>query len=196
MMNLEGLQGMSGSPILNGRGEFVSVLTMANSNIAYGVKREYLKQFMDGSASVGVTCAEPRSWKTCSEQAVDKTRHMAETLGNPVAQYSMWYVDGQVPGNIEWLYRSARGGFKNAQYQLGKTLEDMADNDASHRQEALQWLELSAKHGHARAQMEVAFAHFFGRSGYRQNKHLAFAQMKKAADQGFNPAMYNVGVMM
>ena len=98
-MNWGGLVGMSGSPVLNERGEFVSVAHSAIDNMVFGVKGEIIALFIDGQDSVGVTCSQPHSLQKCFKQAVKKTRDMAENLEDRVAQFQLGRPRGYINGH-------------------------------------------------------------------------------------------------
>ena len=198
-MDRDVLTGMSGSPVLDAKGRFVSLTHSANENLLHAVRPDHVARFIDGT--VGVACAAGASLARCFEAAVARTRRMARA-GDVVAQFQLGRPSaargrgGYIAGDVEWLYRSARAGFSEAQRTLGLLHRDRAGDDpAQWTGEENQWFEGAARQSDPVSRNEIALSHFHG-IGSPKSLPLALAQVRRAAAQGYSPAMYNLGVFL
>ncbi|KAG0255667.1 hypothetical protein DFQ27_006122 [Actinomortierella ambigua] len=92
-----------------------------------------------------------------------------------------------------YYHRAASHGNALAQYRLAKLYSD-GRGSSQNDEEALLWYERAAGHGHVEA--FHAIAQFFeqGRGGVAQSEDKAFHWLVKAAERGYPPAEYELGL--
>ena len=184
-VDLEGLQGASGGPVLSAGGSLVGVLKQGSKNIAYGIRLEKVIEFLE-LGHEGVDCSSA-TLDDCLAGAAKKLADAARD-GHPLAQYRLWHafdrklIYGSRGTFFRLLKQSAESGYAPAQYSIGwRYLEGNGVAESSRLGEA--WIERSARSGFAAAQYTLA-------DRYRMRNDLRSAQwwLEQAVTQGYRPA--------
>lgn len=184
-VNLEGLQGASGGPVLSADGRLVGVMKQGSKNIAHCIRLEKVIEFLELGRE-GVDCSSA-TLGDCLAGAAKKLADAARD-GHPLAQYRLWHAFDRklIYGNrttfIRLLRQSAESGYAPAQYSIGwRYLDGNGVTESSELGEA--WIERSAKGGFAAAQYTLA-------DRYRMRNDMGSAKwwLEQAVAQGYRPA--------
>ena len=183
------IDGASGSPIFNSKGEVVAVFAGGSrqTNMAYGIRLKYLRGFFLGSIK-STACGDFSSTGLCIDGAIEQTEQMAED-GDVIAQYHLGRRGFlNVNEDMDWLTKSAEQGFSTAEFYLGYTAYNEEDWE-----EAFKWFGLAAEKGHPIAKFRMARLYYNG-NGVIKNKYKAFDLFHQAAKSGLVLAQYDVGL--
>ena len=200
--NNSNLNGASGSPVLDDKGQVVGVASGGSNNKLNAIKINHLKELVMGS--IGTDCAETEIFKAqkCIKEGIEHLKRLAEE-GSIYAQKQLafMYLKGDVDvayRNFEgafgrdrfekafrWYKMAAEQGYTEAQYQLAHMYYrgEGVDRDIS---QALHWFERAAFLGHTEAQHKLARIYF--KSGFLRDLNQALYWCQKAAEQGYPPA--------
>jgi localization factor PodJL len=95
---------------------------------------------------------------------------------------------------VEWLRKSAQGGFPAAQYQLGTLSERGSNGVARDPVQARVWYEKAALNGNRKAMHNLAVLHAEG-IGTQQNMQEAAKWFQRGAEHGLTDSQYNLGIL-
>ena len=184
-MNRTIFGGSSGSPLLNDRGQVVTVLHRAfeDTNLISAVSLVNLQAFARGK--VGVGCADLIFPELCVQRALERAQKLARN-GNPVAQFQLG-ADGPFHIDRDWLARSAEQGFAAAQYVLG-----IVAKQSKKWTQAARWYKKAAEQKHAVAQMALSRL-YYGGSGVPKNHEIVFRLAQQSAKSGLYDAQRSLG---
>ena len=191
-VNKDILPGFSGAPFLNSEGEVVAMLHSSNSNMVSGIKVAYIKEFLEETGRIGVSCGSLPSFMKCFQKGAERTREDANGEGevSVLARYQLGRPDGYLDATPthrtkrDWLRLSAQEGFPVAQRQLGKALRRTDSKEAAY------WLRRAARAGDPVAKSGL------GLINYDQDKaRETFEMMKQASEAGYSTAQYNRGLL-
>ena len=216
-INRSYLEGTSGSPVLDVRGQVVGVTFSGLENLLHAIKINHLKEFIMGNA--GMKCSDLKSSgvKDCIKEEMEDLEGLAEE-GSAYAQYHlalMYYNNEGTPQNFNrifyWLEKAAERGYAPAQYRLARLNYVYEDNerfydwtDSPHQmaslQHSLELLVKAAEQGYVPAQYELALIelfHYREREGFVDPAYLqqALGWLKIIAKQGYAPAQYQLAYM-
>jgi localization factor PodJL len=96
--------------------------------------------------------------------------------------------------SLEWLRRSAQGGFPVAQYQLAMRNERGSDGVGRDLVQARVWYEKAAVNGNRKAMHNLAVLHAEG-VGTPQNMPEAAKWFQRGAEFGLTDSQYNLGIL-
>ena len=88
-----GFGGMSGGPVLNGKGEAIGMQAQSDANVTFAIKLEYLNKLL--SSKIGIACSRPFKPGLCLKEGKEKVKREAGR-GNAVAQYHLGRKDSYV----------------------------------------------------------------------------------------------------
>lgn len=184
-VNLEGLQGASGGPVLSASGRLVGVLKQGSKNIAFCTRIEKVIEFLERGHET-VDCSSG-TFGDCLDRAA-KELLKAAGGGHPLAQYRLWYafdrnfIGGNQTRFTRFLEQSAESGYAPAQYSMGWRYLD-GEGVAKSTQLGESWIERSARQGFAAAQYTLA-------DRYRMRNDMPSARwwLEQAVAQGYRPA--------
>ena len=188
------LDGASGSPLLNLKGEVVGVLSTGSKNTAGGIKAIRLKNLLS---------EEIKSF----ENPEDHVAHTIEQLkkaanqGNKGAQFRLGFYYDQGEGVIKqdykeavyWYEQAAQQGYAKAQDNLGY-MYAKGKGVAQDYKAAVRWYSKAAEQGYVKAQYSLGVMYHEGK-GVAQDYKTAVQWFSKAAEQGDASAQYNLGFM-
>ena len=191
---------MSGSPVLNIKGEVVGVKYGGVSNLLLFTEVSDIQRFLSGQEST--LCSS--SHVKCFEQEIRNIKQKAEQ-GSALHQYilSSIYRDGSYVDFIrvslelafKLLKKAAEQGLVMAQADLAYTYSQ-GNGTEINKTLAVEWYKKSAKRGSPLSQINLADIYETGvGTVVPVNKYLAFEWYTKAADQGLAPAQYALGRM-
>ncbi len=184
-VNLEGLQGASGGPVLSAGGRLVGVMKQGSKNIAHCIRLEKVVEFVELGRE-GVDCSSA-TLGDCLAGAAKRLADAARS-GHPLAQYRLWHafdrklIYGSQKTFMRLLRQSAESGYAPAQYSIGwRYLDGNGVSESSQLGEA--WIERSARGGFAAAQFTLA-------DRYRMRNEMGSARwwLEQAVAQGYRPA--------
>ena len=199
------LNGASGSPVLDERGQVVGVTSSAINNFLHAIKVSHLRAFITGD--IGIKCpdfkldeaVEFASSKACIKEEMENLKKLAEE-GSVYAQYHLAFkyysgrkIDPDVHQAFQWMQKAAEQAYAPAQFMLAVMYYkgDGVDRDVY---QAFQWYERSAEQGYVPAQANLARMYEEG-DGVDRDVYQAFQWMQKAAEQGYVPAQANLARM-
>ena len=73
-----GLGGMSGGPVLNGRGEAIGVEAQSDANLTFAIKLEYLRKLL--SSKIVMVCSRPFRFGRCLREGKEKVKSEARRV--------------------------------------------------------------------------------------------------------------------
>ena len=140
------------------------------------------------------------SKKKCRDSFVTKRIKQLQSTaeqGDAEAQYKLGFLLYQAERYTEALHfilRSARNGNRDAEFLMGSFYKKGFPNLELNPNLAFNWFLKAAQQEHLKATNEVGYSYFYG-EGVEKDKEQAIYWLKKAANQGFHVAMYNLGVL-
>ena len=195
-VNYSKLGGLSGSPVLNEKGEVVGVISLGNSNIAVAIKAKFLQEFIAGKEAIN--CSHMRA-KICLQKDIEASKNLSDA-GGAYVQYALALIylngievekDGEKA--FEWCEKSAKQNFAPAQLSLAKMYSNGIGVEKD-EEKAFEWCEESAKLNFAPAQFALAKMYSNG-IGVEKDEEKAFEWCEKSAKQNFAPAQFALAEM-
>ena len=197
------LNGASGSPVLDEKGQVVGVTSSGAANKLNVIKINHLRELIIGD--IGISCAETEFFKAknCIKEEIEHLKKLAEG-GSIYAQEEIAFM--YLKGNVEiahlnfekalglekfekafqWYKMAAEQGVVAAQGSLA-VMYYYGQGTQKNINQAVKWFEKAAKQGDPPAQYKLALMHYEGIE-INQNFEKAFQWGEKAADQGYAPA--------
>ena len=176
------LSGISGSPVLDKKGNVVGVASQSDEGILFSLSLEYLKKFV--TEDIGLDCSTFIHIKDCIKEEVKNFQELAKQ-GSFVAQYhlGMMYFHGKigVEKNLqkafEWTTRAAKQGSAPAQSSLAGMYYHQGNV-----QKAFEWWTKSAEQDYVLAQYHLGKMYFKG-EGADKDPQKASKLWTEAANQ-------------
>ena len=178
------LHGISGSPLLNEKGQIAGVVYFASINILYAIRTKYLEEFVKGDTALD--CSHFSNISSCFKREIENLKTKAEQ-GEMFSQYKLAHVYYGGEGvekklALYWFEKSAEQNYAPAQrglagmYYKGEGVEKNLEL-------AVYWVTKSAEQDYAPAQEMLARIYYKG-EGVKRNLELAGYWYKKSAEQG------------
>ena len=184
------LNGTSGGPILDEKGQIVGVVSSAFTNIVNVIRLNHLKKFIEGDT--GLNCSKFIKPKNCVKREMENLENLAEG-GSPYAQYMLaeYYHEGKgIEQNYKqalfWRKKAAEQAYIPAQHRLaymyytGKGIEK---NDGM----ALSLWKQAAEQDYTPAQHNLAYMYYT-----KEDLERALSWWKKAGEQGYALSQHNL----
>ena len=195
-VNYSKLGGLSGSPVLNEKGEVVGVLFLANMNIAIAIKAKFLQEFIAGKEATN--CSHMRV-KICLQKSIEAIKNLSDA-GGAYVQYTLagMYLKGigvekDEEKASEWYEKSAKLNYAPAQYNLALMYFNGLGVEKD-EEKAFEWYEKSAKLNYAPAQNSLAWRYLNG-IGVEKDEEKAFEWCEKSAKLNYALAQNNLAWM-
>ena len=187
-----GFGGMSGGPVLNGRGEAIGMEAQSDANVTYAIKLEYLHKLL--SSKIGVVCSRPFRPGRCIRDGKEKVKRGAAT-GNAVARYQLGRGDSYVnetsrdrAESLDWLEASARNGFPPAMRRLANLKVHGQRGLEKDLRSAASLYEGAAARGEPAAIYTLVQMYYYG-IGKKKDIDKAFEVAKPAVKLGYFPVV-------
>ena len=187
-----GFGGMSGGPVLNGRGEAIGVEAQSDANMTFAIKLEYLRKLL--SSKIGMVCSLPFRPGRCLGEGKEKVKREAAT-GNVVARYQLGRGDSYVnetsrdwAASLDWLEASARNGFPPAIRRLANLKVDGERGVKKDLGSAASLYERAAARGEPAAIYTLVQMYYYG-IGKKKDIDKAFEVAKPAVKLGYFPVV-------
>ena len=184
----ESTHGVSGSPVLNERGEVVGVNFSGIQNIIFAINPDKIEQLITNE--IGTNCSSFDSIKNCIDNELNFVENEMHK-GNELAQY--------VGIDLWSMHHKARLIHSMKQSLNNLTPEEQAVLSAKMNHEfykldtqKLHWHTLSAQQGFAPAQYTLGI-HYT--NNQTPDFPTAFYWMQQAAEQNFAPAQYLLSIL-
>ena len=195
-VNYSKLRGLSGSPVLNEKGDVVGVISMANINIAIAIKAKLLQEFIAGKEATN--CSHMRV-KICLQKSVEAIKNLSDA-GGAYVQYALalMYLNGigvekDEEKAFEWYEKSAKLNYAPAQLALAGMYLNGRGVEKD-EEKAFEWCEKSAKLNYAPAQFNLALMYLEG-MGVEKDEEKAFEWYEKSAKLNYAPAQFTLALM-
>ena len=195
-VNYSKLGGLSGSPVLNGKGEVVGVISMSNMNIAIAIKAKLLQEFIAGEESTN--CSHMRV-KICLQKDIEASKNLSDA-GNAYVQFALvlMYLNGIGVEKDEekafvWCEKSAKQNFVLAQFRLALMYLNGVGVEKD-EEKAFEWYEKSAKLNYTPAQNKLAGMYLHG-IGVEKDEKKVFEWYEKSAKLNYAPAQFRLALM-
>ena len=191
-----GINGASGSPIVDSQGFAAGILYHAGENKAIATDLDQLKKILKeaGDAPCGKDSPE-----RCLKRSFDLALKTAEE-GDVLAQFRVgqMYWEGGVMGRdfkkaTLWFGQAARLGNTEAQHKLGRMYLEGSGLERD-IEKAVDWLSQAAKLGNAEAQHDLGFMYWEG-YGVEKDLEKAIFFLKRAAEQGYVQTQHGLGMI-
>ncbi len=178
--------GMSGSPLLDSQGEFIGVVSKHVGNINSSIISNYLEKLLNGR--VGTVCRNKA--RACIEKEMKVVQNQVEDyLISDEFTSSITFFHADLKNLIQdsediglYLFKGARQGNVDAQYNLGVVYDEGEGVEQDHKQ-ASYWYKKAAEQGDASAQHNLAVQYFYG-NGVEESIEQTVYWFTKAAEQG------------
>ena len=192
------LNGISGSPILDGSGRVAGLAYVAADNMLYGIKVRHVKAFVAGGS--GTVCSRHADLHACLRAGAKQVEKLAAD-GDLQAIYELGTWDSNVNDidsgmglDIHSLAEAVRKGYVLAQFDLAVLYAERYDeanpdkrNDKN-LETAFKLYKRAAEKGFPPSAMELG-RYYFNGWGTERDKLLAAHWLRKSSDQGFLPAV-------
>ena len=195
-VNYSKLGGLSGSPVLNEKGEVVGVTSMASMNIAIAIKAKFLQEFIAGKEAI--SCSHMRA-KICLQKDMEAIKNLSDA-GGAYGQYALaWMysngigVEKDEEKAFEWYKKSTKLNYAPAQFALAWIYFNGIGVEKD-EEKAFEWYEKSAKLNFAPAQFALAGMYLNG-IGVEKDEEKAFEWYEKSAKLNYAPAQLNLAEM-
>ena len=187
-----GFGGMSGGPVLNGRGEAIGMQAQSDANVTFAIKLEYLNKLL--SSKIGIACSRPFKPGLCLREGKVKVKSEAGR-GNAVAQYQLGRKDSYVnetdrerAESLDWLKASARKGFPPSMRNLANLKVHGQRGMEKDLRSAASLYEGAAAQGEPAAIYTLIQMYFYG-IGKDKDMDKAFEVAQPAVNLGYFPVV-------
>ena len=193
------LEGYSGSPAVNTKGQVIGVAVKEAVNTGvFVIKFNHLRDLI--TEDTGLKCSDEIYPMMCIKQEIENLKEFAKHEDSSLAPYqlSQLYYNGiGTEKNWElsfyWGKKSAEQGFSIAQYELGVNYY-FGKGTEKNSELGVYWWKKSAKQGHVSAQYNLAEIYYY-EEGTERNFELAFYWYEQAAKKGHASAQYRLAGM-
>ena len=206
--NQRNLEGASGGPVLNARGEVVAVSRYAFGNVGNGLKVRYLKLFLRQRGGGSIDCSHLGSrFQVCLNRGIEKMEEIVQAGKNSHAQYMYGLNPYADTGKLRVIHlkSAARKGLTLAEVKLGihyykKAFNaEEADRDSFDKEDyerAYAFLRPAAEKKNPVAQYYLGLILFHGTGEIEKDRFRAYSLFDEAAVFGYALAGTYKGFMM
>ena len=191
------LEGASGGPVLNGKGQVVGIMSHRTDNMAIVIKPNHLREFIAGN--IGLNCLRFPDPKICMDKGTENLRELAEQ-GSMYAQFVL--SDAYTKGKrvepdpeqaVVWRKKAAEQGHISSQFNLAA--DYIKGNGVQPNPErAFFWVQQAANQGYPKAQNNLAFLYYKGK-GVESDPEQGFMWLEKAAKQNYVRSQWHLCYM-
>ena len=185
----ENVNGVSGSPVLNEKGEVAGVIYSSVINMRFATNPDKIEQLI--ANEIGTNCNHFDRVKSCVDSELSFVENEMQQ-GNEFAQYL---------GMIQWSTHHKSQLMHNMKQSINNLTPEQREiffTEMDHKfdtldTQTLHWHTLSAQQGYAPAQYALGLHYYYGEK-MEQDFQQAFYWMKQAAEQNYAPAQYMLSI--
>ena len=188
------LFGVSGSPVLNFKGQVIGVITSGTIQFIIAQKITHLQNVIHISES-------PKEPQEIFQEAVNHINQLANVQADHHAQFVLGLMFRQGHGMkkdlhkaVEWFQRAAQQGHIAALFEMGMLYYNNQMRSPDYKQ-SRRWLQLAAEQNFPAAQTNLGSLYLTGRGMEKPDYEKAFEWLQKAVKSGDPYAQYNLGLL-